>query len=162
MIEPTILHLFRFTLEAADGREHDTFFYYWARDKPEAREQALAEHGDIFKVDGFGYIEPVVFSDPRAPRLADVEAELRARLPLSRQEWLTVDEAAELVRTSDKTILKMIHEERLTEYRLDAKEGHIRIRRSELPAAMRPSKDQKPDAAAIADRIKADLFGEDE
>ncbi len=130
---PTVLHLYRFTLEPIDGFEHERHFFYRARDEADAREQALADHG-IFRVDGFGTLERVTYANPQltgppphetaAPKATD---------------YLTLKQAAAALRTSDKTIKKMVAEGRLTNHRLDGKNGRYRIKRAELETAMRPA-----------------------
>lgn len=74
-------------------------------------------------------------------------------------EWLSVREAALVAGTSDKTIRKWIREDRLRQCRLSDKPGaHIRIKRADLEAALRASKEMpQDDPAAIADRIVAEL-----
>lgn len=154
MVLPVTLRYFLLTLEPSDGCESYRRYWYWARDANEARQLAIAEHG-VFRVDELGRIEQVCFEHP------DVASSPHAPPPPNPKEWLTVDETAQLLDTSRKTIAKMIQDGRLTEYRLDGKAGRPRIKRSELATAMLPRPSRKQAPAAIAAQIVTDILGDE-
>lgn len=55
----------------------------------------------------------------------------------NQQEWFTVNEAADYLRVSRRTIYKLVQEDRLKAYRVGA-ERHLRFRREDLDAALTP------------------------
>jgi excisionase family DNA binding protein len=74
------------------------------------------------------------------------------------QEWYTVDEAANYLRVSKRTIYLLIREGQLESYRV-GKRGHRRFKREDLDQAMRKESNQELyDLNAVADPVLAELW----
>jgi len=81
------------------------------------------------------------------------------------QEWFTVDEAAEYLRVSRRTIYKLCEERQLVGYRT-GKRGHRRFRRKELDKVMKrgiPESEHEGlvTLTAMADPVLAELWNND-
>ena len=76
----------------------------------------------------------------------------------SPQEWYTIDESADYLRVSRRTMYKLIHDGHLAVYRVST-EGHRRFRRDDLERLMIPEDVGSVDAmTAAADPVLAELW----
>ena len=71
------------------------------------------------------------------------------------QEWFTVEEAAEYLRVSKRTIYKLTEEGRLPAFRI-GKERHRRFRREDLNKVPRSSEEMKATEGLLKLTAKAD------
>jgi excisionase family DNA binding protein len=71
------------------------------------------------------------------------------------QEWFTVEEAAEYLRVSKRTIYKLTEEGRLPAFRI-GKERHRRFRREDLNKVPRSSEEMKATEGLLELTAKAD------
>jgi len=71
------------------------------------------------------------------------------------QEWFTVDEAAEYLRVSRRTIYKLAREDRLPAYLL-GRQRHRRFRREDLDKVLRPEACQEPINEVLEMTAKSD------
>ena len=77
---------------------------------------------------------------------------------ISPQEWFTIDEAAEHLRISRRTVYQLLQEKQLTSYRL-GRAGHRRFKLEDLNAAMqREDVAELPSMSAEADPVLAELW----
>jgi len=82
-----------------------------------------------------------------------------------RQEWLTVDEAAEYLRASRRTIYKLCEDGQLVSYRTGER-GHRRFRKEDLDRAMKRSVPESETGGlaaltAMADPVLAEIWDND-
>lgn len=74
------------------------------------------------------------------------------------QQWYTVDEAAQYLRVSRRTIYQLLEEGELTSYRV-GKAGHKRFKREDLDRAMHKDSDAELHAmSAVGDPVLAELW----
>ena len=71
------------------------------------------------------------------------------------QEWFTVEEAAEYLRVSKRTIYKLTEEGRLPAFRI-GKERHRRFRKEDLNKVPRSSEEMKATESLLKLTAKAD------
>ena len=71
------------------------------------------------------------------------------------KEWFTVEEAAEYLRISKRTIYKLTKEGRLPAFRI-GKERHRRFRKEDLDKAPRPSEEIKTLEGLLKLTVKSD------
>ncbi len=77
------------------------------------------------------------------------------------QEYLKPKEAALIAGTTERSIREMILDGRLTKYTISGQpNGKLRVKRSELAAAMRVRNDKSEDTSLIAEQILSDLVDE--
>ena len=78
------------------------------------------------------------------------------------KEWFTVEEAAEYLRVSKRTIYKLTKEGRLPAFRI-GQERHRRFRKEDLDKVPRPSEDAKTleglfNLTALSDPVLAEIW----
>lgn len=75
-----------------------------------------------------------------------------------KQEWYTIDEAANYLRVSKRTIYQLLKEGQLVSYRV-GKSGHRRFKREDLDRTMQKEGDEELYALnAVADPVLAELW----
>lgn len=84
---------------------------------------------------------------------------------LAEQKWFTVDEAAQYLQVSKRTIYKLCAEGRLVGYRSSPR-GHRRFSRRDLDQAMKRDVSESDTEAlmvltAVADPVLAEVWGND-
>lgn len=81
-------------------------------------------------------------------------------MPAEPQDWYTIEEAAEYLRVSRRTMYHLVKERQLTAYRVGAK-GHKRFRHEELDQVMKKEDVFPYTMTANADPVLAELWDND-